>query len=217
MLFPRGVIRLWPCTLSYLLCPVRQWSYWLAGRHICSLRILIPGRKAVNGASVGGLVLLCTLHSECTFLGMTLCEWNGASTCFWSHINLWITSLCKYFACSKLHPQTLDYHCCCVTLAASFLCFCLPFSAPVFSLLLHLSRLQFNVSISLISLPPYRSSSVSCYTIVLSVRLSLPFLFSSYSFLMLSLAFEAGGFVPDSHSSDWDILGFKVTQTDLLS
>ena len=34
----------------------------------------------------------------------------------------WITRPCKYFACSKLRPQALDYHCCCVTLAASFLC-----------------------------------------------------------------------------------------------
>lgn len=49
------------------------------------------------------------------------------------------------------------------------------------------------------------------------LRLLLHSFCLSPSFPTLSLAFESASFVPDSHSSDWDILGFKVTRTDLLS
>lgn len=103
---------------------------WTVLWRIGSLRVLIPGRTAVNGESVGGLVLLFTLNRKSTFLGMTLLEWSDSSACFWCHICVWITRFCKYFSCGKLRAQTLDYHCCCVTLAASSLCSFLAFSVP---------------------------------------------------------------------------------------
>lgn len=149
---------------------------------------------------------------------MALSEWSDSSTCFWRHIYLWITSLCKYFACSKLHPQTLDYHCCCVTLAASFLCFFFCPSLLQFFSSLFICLASNLMSASLLSPSPRLPLPLSLATqsFFLSVCL-LHFFFASPSLLMLSLAFEAASFVPDSHSSDWDILGFKVTQTDLLS
>lgn len=213
------------CDLARRLVSSTQSDCDLTGRLVCAvvysfLGVLIPGRAAVNGASVGGLLLLCTLQWERAFLGMALSERNDSSTCFWGQIYLWITSLCKYFACSKLHPQTLDYHCCCVTLAASFLYFFSALLCSSFFLPLYLSRHQFNVSISFIplSLSPRLPLPLSLATqsFFLSVCL-FHFFFASPSLMMLSLAFEAASFVPDSHSSDWDILGFKVTQTDLLS
>lgn len=76
-----------------------------------SLRLLIAGRAAVNGASVGGLLLLCVLQQQSAF---------DSSPSFWGYFYLWITVLCLYFACGQLHPQCLDYQCCCVTLATSF-------------------------------------------------------------------------------------------------
>ncbi len=149
---------------------------------------------------------------------MALSEWNDSSRCFWRHIYLWITSLCKYFACSKLHPQTLDYRCCCVTLAASFLCFFSALLCSNFFSFLFICLASNLMSASLLS-PSLRlllSLSLATQSFFLSVCL-LHFFFASPSLMMLSLAFEAASFVPDSHSSDWDILGFKVTQTDLLS
>lgn len=70
--------------------------------------------------------------------------------------------------------QNLDYHCCCVTLASSFLYFSLSlsFSQPVFFVLLFiLSHQQFNVSISLV-FTPVSPSPPSLLSVSLPGRLS---------------------------------------------
>lgn len=126
---------------------------WSVLWHIRSLCVLIPGRTAVSGASVGGSALLCTIKWERAFLGMPLSDLNAPSTCFWGHIYLWITILCKYFACSKLHcPKPWLPLLLCHPRRQLPVFFSLLFSAPIFPLPLYLSRLQFNVSISLIPL-----------------------------------------------------------------
>lgn len=124
----------------------------LTGRLVCVVVYSFPEsidpRQNSSQWSVCGRFSVALYYTVGMYVSGNGSEWNDSSTCFWRHIYLWITSLCKYFACSKLHPQTLYYHCCCVTLAASFLCFLFcPSLLQFFPLPLYLSRLQFNVSI----------------------------------------------------------------------
>ncbi len=92
----------------------------------------------------------------------------------------------------------------------------LPFSVPIFSFLFICLATNLMSESLLFPHPLSFSPSPSFSTFFRSACL-FHFFVASPSLLMLSLAFEAASFVPDSHSSDWDILGFKVTQTDLLS
>lgn len=71
--FLHSAIRSRPCTPPRLHCPIGQsWPYWSTG--LCC-GVFVPWEywsQAVNGASVGGSVLLCTLQWECAFLAVEL-------------------------------------------------------------------------------------------------------------------------------------------------
>lgn len=68
--------------------PPNRTATWCVLWCLSSLRLLIPGGTAVNGASAGGLVFAPYSRNVC-FWAMARCEWNDLSTWFWRHIFIW--------------------------------------------------------------------------------------------------------------------------------
>lgn len=86
--------------LSCLLCPIGQWPYWSAGL-CCGVFVPWDYWSQAEQQSMERLweVQCCSVHYS---RNVRFWAWNDSSTCFWGHIYLWITSLCKYFTDFKV-------------------------------------------------------------------------------------------------------------------